>query len=191
VGVILVIGTMRNLCTKDAFKNCSYISVGEYTYGIPSVFYWGENAILKMGKFCSIASYVFIYLGGNHRSDWISTYPFPVFFPEAHHIKGHPATKGDVIIGNDVWIGNSAVILSGVTIGDGSVIGANAVVTKNVSPYSIVVGNPAREVKKRFSEEEVEILLKIKWWDWSIQKIKENLESICCNNIKQFLKIHG
>jgi len=176
--------------TKDAFKNHSNIMVGDYTYGIPKVLHWGENAKLKIGKFCSIADNVLIYLGGNHRTDWITTYPFPILFPEASHIKGHPATKGDVIIENDVWIGNYAVILSGVTVGDGAVIGANAVVAKNVSAYSIVVGNPAREIKKRFSEEEIEILLKIKWWDWPIQKIKENLELLCSNNIKQLLKIH-
>lgn len=176
--------------TKDAFKNHSNIMVGDYTYGLPKVFHWGEDAKLRIGKFCSIAENVLIYLGGNHRTDWITTYPFPWIFPEAHHIKGHPATKGDVIIGNDVWIGNFAVILSGVTVGDGAVIGANAVVTKNVSQYSIVVGNPAREIKKRFSEEEIEILIKIKWWDWPIQKIKENLELLCSNNIKQLLKIH-
>jgi acetyltransferase-like isoleucine patch superfamily enzyme len=183
-----------NICNlKEEFKNYSNILVGEFTYsdGLPVIRHFGEKAQLRIGKFCSIATNVFIYLGGNHRIDWISTYPFNLRFREALHIKGHPATKGDVIIGNDVWIGDSAVILSGITVGDGAVIGANAVVTKNVSAYSIVAGNPAREVKKRFTEEEIEILLKIKWWDWSIQKIIEHVEMICSNNIKQFLKVHG
>jgi acetyltransferase-like isoleucine patch superfamily enzyme len=178
--------------TKEVFKNQSNIQIGDFTYsvGVPNVLFLESTAQLIIGKFCSIANNVYIYLGGNHRTDWISTYPFPVLFKEAYHIKGHPATKGDVIIGNDVWIGDSAVILSGVIVGDGSVIGANAVVTKNISPYSIVAGNPAREVKKRFTEEEIEKLLKIKWWDWSIQKIIKNVELICSNNINQFFKAH-
>jgi acetyltransferase-like isoleucine patch superfamily enzyme len=180
---------MNPFYTKDAFKDKSNITAGEYSYGIPTVFHYGENVRLEIGKFCSIASNVCIYLDGNHRTDWISTYPFPPFFPEAAQIKGHHVTKGDVIIGNDVWIGNFAVILSGVTVGDGAVIGAYAVVAKNVSPYSIVVGNPAREVKKRFAEEEIEALLKLKWWDWPIEKIKDNFEFLCSNNIKRFLEI--
>lgn len=167
-------------------KNIDYnkYQVGEFTYGTPKVLDWGEGATLVIGKFCSIADDVTIFLGGNHRTDWVSTYPFNVLndeFPNAKEIKGHPISKGDVIIGNDVWIGKGASILSGVLIGDGAVIGAETVVTKDVEPYSICVGNPGKVIKKRFSDYEIELLLKIKWWDWSTKKINEEIEFLCGN----------
>ena len=144
--------------------------------------------LLKIGKFCSIANDVQIFLGGNHRIDWITTYPFSVLnsWPEAKDIKGHPCTKGDVIIGNDVWIGRKTLILSGVTIGDGAIVGARSVVTKDVAPYSIVAGNPAKLIRKRFDEKTIEKLLEIKWWDWNLEKIKKNLPLLLSNNIEQF-----
>jgi len=161
--------------------------IGDYTYGIPKIFFpKSKNTRLKIGKFCSISDGVIIFLGGNHRTDWISTYPFMYFvgeWPEAKDIPGHPASKGDVIIGNDVWFGYGAMIMSGITIGDGAVIGAGAVVTKDVEPYSIVAGNPAQLIRKRFDEETIRQLLKIKWWDWPIDKIKANIEVILSTDI--------
>jgi len=139
--------------------------VGEYTYGVPTVIF--PHGKLKIGKFCSIAWNVTIFLGGNHRSDWIASYPFPTSFdrfPSARGIEDFLQTRGDVTIGNDVWIGINAIILSGVTIGDGAVIGAGSVVTGDVEPYAIVSGNPARLIRKRFSDEEIEKLLEIRWW---------------------------
>jgi len=170
--------------TKDFLKGPFY-NIGDYTYGCPRVFEWGEGAKLKIGKYCSIAEAVNIFLGGNHRLDWITTYPFMSIFDwkEAENLKGHPATKGDVVIGNDVWIGHGATILSGVKIGDGAVIGAAAVVAKDVEPYSVVVGNPAKEVKKRFPNNVIVKLLKLKWWDWPEDKIKENLPVLCSSSI--------
>ena len=135
-----------------------------------------------IGKYCSIADGVEILLGGNHRYDWITTYPFPSFnndWPEASTIEGVLTTNGDVIIGNDVWICQGAIILSGVRIGDGAIIGARAVVSKDVSSYSIVAGNPAREIKRRFNDETINKLLKIKWWDWPPEKIKKNIKMLC------------
>jgi len=179
--------------TKDLFWDKPY-QIGEFTYGRPQIFDWGEGANLTIGKFCSIAEGVKIFLGGNHRIDWISTYPFNVLnkdFPTAINIKGHPVSKGDVIIGNDVWIGYGATILSGVIIGSGAVIGANAVVTKNVSPYSIIVGNPSKEIKKRFSEEIIELLIGISWWDWPIEKIQNNLHLLCSNNVEELSLQYG
>jgi acetyltransferase-like isoleucine patch superfamily enzyme len=132
---------------------------------------WKERPIvkLKVGAYCSFAKEVKIFLGGNHNVDWISTYPFCSML----HTKNtkHPSSKGDIIIGNDVWIGWGSTILSGVTIGDGAVVGAEAVVAKDIAPYSIVVGNPAREVKKRFDDETIEYLLELKWWDWEEDKV--------------------
>ena len=145
--------------------------VGRGTYGDPMIRSWKEKpaAKLKVGAYCSFAKMVQIFLGGEHNTDWISTYPFC----SMQHAKNkdHPRTKGDVIIGNDVWIGWGATILSGVTIGDGAVIGAEAVVAKDVAPYAIVVGNPAREIRKRFCDSTIEYLLELKWWDWEEDKV--------------------
>lgn len=177
--------------TKDVLVGDVY-DIGDYTYGLPKVFEWGEGAKLRIGKFCSIAEDVKIFLGGNHRTDWITTYPFMAIFndwKEVENLKGHPSSKGDVVVGNDVWIGNGAVILSGVTIGDGAVIGASAVVTKDVNTYSIVVGNPAHEVKKRFSDEIINYLIKLQWWNWPLENIKKNAGLLCSDNIKGIIEL--
>lgn len=110
--------------------------------------------------------------GGEHRSDWMSTYPFNVFLKEDfENIKGHPATKGQVTIGNDVWIGSGATILSGVTIGDGAVIGTNALVAGDVPSYAIYAGNPAKLIRYRFDDEVIAKLKEMKWWDWNYELI--------------------
>jgi acetyltransferase-like isoleucine patch superfamily enzyme len=167
--------------------NYKKYNIGEYTYGEPLI-YDGRNASkLSIGKFCSIAFDVHIMLSGNHRTDWVTTYPFSDFRAFRAFL-GHPSSKGDVVIGNDVWIGRSAKILSGVTIGDGAVIGTEAVVAKSVPPYSIFVGNPARLVKKRFSDSQIENLLEIKWWDWEFEKIKANMPLLLDNNIDAFIR---
>lgn len=147
---------------------------------------FGEDFVfdkLEIGKFCSIGSGASFILAGNqgHNHRWISAYSFNVeIFPNA---KNGFRTKGDTIIGNDVWIGTEAVIMPGVKIGDGAVIGTRAVVTKDVEPYTVVVGNPAQAVKKRFLEEEIEKLLEIKWWDWEVEEINEALPYICSEDV--------
>lgn len=176
----------KSLYTKAIFKDSRVADIGEYTYGKPRIMTWGEESRLKIGRFCSIAEGVTIFLSGNHRTDWVTTYPFPVFgedWPEATGIKGHPASKGDVVIGNDVWIAYGATILSGVTIGDGAAIAARAVVTKDVAPYAIVAGNPAVEIKKRFDPDTIDLLLEVKWWDWPVEKIKANMHILCSGDI--------
>ncbi len=167
--------------------------IGEFTYGRPAIHWLGEDAKLMIGRFCSIADGVRIYLGGNHRTDWITTYPFPAqpinqLFPGADQISGHPATKGDVTIGNDVWLANQTSILSGVTIGDGAAVGANAVVTKDVAPYTIVAGNPARVTGQRFSDQQIQDLLEIRWWDWEFEKIQQYVPLLCCSDIDAFIE---
>lgn len=145
-----------------------------------------ENFIfdkLEIGKFCSIGSGASFILAGNqgHNHKWISAYPFSQeIFPNA---KDGFETKGDTIIGNDVWIGTEAIIMPGIKIGDGSVIGTRAVVTKDVEPYTVVGGNPAKVIKKRFSDEDIEKLLEIKWWSWDVKKINEALPCICSEDI--------
>jgi acetyltransferase-like isoleucine patch superfamily enzyme len=175
--------------TNEILENPLY-DIGEYTYGSPRILSYGEGARLQIGSYCSIAVEVQIFLGGEHRPDWVTTYPFPPLsgdWPEARGIEGTPATKGDVVIGNDVWIGHGATILSGVTIGDGAVVGAMAVVAKDVPPYAIVVGNPARVVKVRFDEATVARLLEIKWWEWPEARIRENIRLLCSDRIEQFI----
>ncbi len=182
---------LKNSLFIKRYKKSYCTSFGEHSYaGSINVKSWGEGTSYSVGKYCSIADNITIFLGGNHRTDWISTYPFPSFshiFYEAGIIQGHPATKGNVVIGNDVWIGSHVTILSGVTIGDGAVVGAYSVVARNVPPYSIVVGNPARVIRYRFDERTIELLLKIKWWDWPLEKIRQNVELLCSNNIEKFL----
>jgi len=184
----------RSVFTQDLLFD-KYLSVGDYTYGKPEILKFpnGETGNVIIGKFCSIATDVKIFTGGNHRVEWVSTYPFNQFnqeFPLAADILGQPATKGDVIIGNDVWIGQGAVILSGVKIGDGAVIGTCTVVSKDVEPYAIVVGNPMKMVKKRFDDEVIEKLLLIKWWNWDILKIKQEVRQLCSENINDFVNKH-
>jgi virginiamycin A acetyltransferase len=170
-------------------KNPRYAaySIGKISFGYPKVRSWGEIATLKIGNFCSIAPGVNIVLGGERRVDWVTTYPFNKILHEYKCIKGHPTTKGDIIIGNDVWIGMNATILSGVTIGNGAVIGANSLVTNDVESYMIVGGNPAKPIRKRFDQQTIDKLLKIKWWDWEIEKIKRNVPDLLSNQVEHFL----
>jgi len=177
--------------TRDILIGDSY-RIGEFTYGRPKVIAFTKDTKLIIGKFCSIAANVKIVLGADHRMDWVSTYPFPALgkiWPEADGMKGHPASKGDVVIGNDVWIAEGAVILSGVKIGDGAVIGSQAVVSKDVAPYAVVSGNPARFVKNRFDEDTIKMLLQIQWWNWPVEKIRQHLHLICSRKIDEFLRI--
>lgn len=144
---------------------------------------------LKIGKFCSIACGAkFIFTSANHTLSSLSTYPFPLFFEEwgldIKNVTKAWDNKGDIVIGNDVWIGYEAVILSGVTIGDGAIIGTRAVVTKDIPPYTIVGGVPAKPIRKRFDEETIASLLEIKWWDWPEEKISQSISAIQSGNIE-------
>ena len=143
----------------------------------------------KIGKFCSIACGAkFLFTSGNHSMKSLSTYTFPIFFDEweldAKDIRDAWDNKGDTVIGNDVWIGYEAVIMSGVTIGDGAVIGARAVVTKDVPPYTIVGGVPAKPIRRRFDDAAIEKLEALRWWDWEFEKIKRNIPVIQSGDIE-------
>ena len=166
-------------------------NIGKYTYGLPKIFKLENSSQLEIGKFCSIANDVKIFLDGEHEYQNISTYPFGYFKEFTSKERYQTKSKGKITIGNDVWIGYGVTILSGVNIGDGAVIGACALVNKNVEPYSIVGGVPAKIIRKRFDDKTIEKLLKIKWWNWSDEKIQKNIKTLYSNNLKEFLKNNG
>ena len=183
---------------KNIIKNPNII-VGDYTYydDFENVENFEKNVKyhfdfvgdkLIIGKFCMIASDVkFIMNGGNHLTKAISTYPFSIFGHGWEHAmdgKEHPY-KGDTKIGNDVWIGYNSTIMPGITIGDGAIIATNSTVVKDVEPYTIVGGNPANEIKKRFSKNVIERLLKLKWWDWDIERITRNVQHLTDINVEK------
>jgi len=182
---------------KNVVANPNII-VGDYTYyddfenvdnfekNVKYLFDFNGDKLI-IGKFCMIASDVtFIMNGANHLSEAVTSYPFAIFgqdWSDAMQGKTYP-NKGNTTIGNDVWIGYGATIMPGVTVGDGAIIATKAVVTKDVEPYSIVGGNPAREIRKRFSDEEIKELLEIRWWDWPIEKITEHVQQLTGRELK-------
>lgn len=151
--------------------------VGCFTYGDSNIKWrwWGEDTEFSIGRFCSIVENCQIFLGGNHRVDWVSTFPFGHAYADElgrYEIDGHPKTNGSVTIGNDVWIGANATIMSGVHIGDGAVIAANSHVVKDIGAYEMVGGNPAKTIRARFSSEIVDLLLALQWWALPVAEIR-------------------
>lgn len=147
---------------------------------------------LIIGKFCSLAYGVrFLFNSANHNMDSLSTYPFPIFYEEwgldPKDVTSSWSNKGDIIIGNDVWIGYEAVIMAGVTIGDGAIIGTRALVTKDVPPYTIVGGIPAKPIRKRFSEQTIASLLELEWWNWPKERIAKNIHAIQSGYLEQLI----
>ncbi len=190
--IIFPLENYKRLCfLKNIITNPNII-VGDYTYydDFEEVHNFEKNVKyhfdftgdqLIIGKFCMIASDVkFIMNGANHLSNAISTYPFSIFgngWENAMEGKTYP-NKGNIEIGNDVWIGYNATIMAGVKIGDGAIIATNSTVVSDVEPYSIVGGNPAKEIKKRFSSDVISRLLKLQWWNWDIEKITKNVQNL-------------
>lgn len=176
----------RTCFLKNIIKNPNII-VGDYTYydDPDDVYNFEKNVLyhfdfigdkLIIGKFCQIASGVrFIMNGGNHYLDGYSSFPFVMFKSSWPHVPFISTNKGDTVVGNDVWFGNSVTIMPGIQIGDGAIIATNSVVTHDVKPYSIVGGNPAQVIRKRFDQDTIDFLLDLKWWDWSIEKISDNV----------------
>lgn len=160
------------------------------SYLAPYLFPLSKDSLI-IGKFVQIAHGVrFITSSANHKMSGFSTYPFNTFMmtpqttsEDITAMFEDAQNRGDTVVGNDVWIGMNAVIMPGVKIGDGAIIGANSVVTKNVEPYTVVGGNPATIIKKRFDEQTIDALLNIKWWDWSIEKIEKNIDVITGNDL--------
>ncbi len=200
-----------SIVIKDSVKS-KHVTVGEHSYY--AGYYHGkafDDCIMYLdelddvhpadqmdgliiGKFCSIATGAQFMLGGTqgHNYNWISNYPldfldddydnYQTIPPKAHQL------KGDTVIGNDVWIGADALIMPGIRIGNGAVVGARAVVTKNIGSYEIWAGNPARLIKKRFSDDEIAMLLELKWWNWNLDKIKQHLDIIRSNDVRSLFE---
>lgn len=188
-----IAGYDKEIYVKPTIKN-SNIIVGDFTYIADSDFeshvthhYEWNGDKLIIGKFCQIAAGVeFVMNGANHQMNAISTYPF--YTLEGWKMEPPAASdmplKGDSVIGNDVWIGQNAVILPGVHIGDGAIIGANSVVGSDIPPYTIVVGNPARETRKRFDDELIQLLQIFKWWDKSIEEINQLIPLLTSSDLE-------
>lgn len=186
---------LKNVITKDNIEVGDYTIYNDFCHD-PRDFeknnvlyhYPINKDKLIIGKFCSIACRAkFLMTSGNHSMKSLSTYTFPIFYEEwdeTLNVKDAWYNKGDIIIGNDVWIGYDAVIMSGVKIGDGAIIGTRALVTKDVPPYTIVGGVPAKPIKKRYDDNIISKLLEIKWWDWPAEKIKANIKYIQVGDIK-------
>jgi acetyltransferase-like isoleucine patch superfamily enzyme len=183
------------IVTKDFLKGDNYV-IGDYTYGSPKVYVFGTKRKLYIGRFCSISECT-ILLGSEHIRH-ISTYPFATTPPFCSHIKKdikakllkHDVSKGDIRIGNDVWLGMGSMILSGLTIGDGAIIGADALISRDVEPYAIMVGNPAKCIGKRFDDDFIEKLLIMRWWDWPEEVILKNINVISLNDIDKLWKVY-
>lgn len=195
-----IAGVTRTVFLKNIISNPQII-VGDYTYYDDpedvknfekNVLYLFEfmNDKLIIGKFCQLATGVrFIMNGSNHAMNGFSTYPFKVFGGEWSKASLAAQSKGDTIVGNDVWIGNGATIMQGIKIGDGAIIGTNSLVTKDVEPYTVVGGNPATEIRKRFDAETIKLLQALKWWDWNIEKITEHLDVLTSGKLADLQKL--
>lgn len=187
-----------NYFLKDNLRNEiseNLAKVGKWSYGNPKIYRWNWKDKIYIGNFCSLGPEIKIIVGGNHRKDWVTTSPLPADtfnfndnFLNAQKIKNFNYSKGDLHIENDVWIGAFSIIFSGVRLGNGSVIAAGSVVTKDVEPYTIVGGNPAKFIKKRFTKKRINFLNSSKWWELDDKKIDLLSKYLLNENIDLFIK---
>ena len=166
------------------------VEIGDFTYGPPpNIRYWGGDYSLQIGKYCSLADQVTFFLGGDHSINSITTSPLRLFYGEFKRgaLTSPRKAKRSTFVGNDVWIGSGATIMSGVKIGHGAVIGARAVVASDVPPYAVYAGNPARLIKYRFSDQIIQKLIRLEWWNWSIEKTSVYLTELTSEPTEQLL----
>lgn len=174
----------------DERPDLKAFDIGKYSWGHLTVANRNPGCTLTIGRYCSFAFGVEVFLGGEHRVDFVSTYRFGAYPPFDERYRPDDQTaisRGDVTIGNDVWVGRGAMILSGVTLGDGVVVGAGSVVRQSAPPYAIVVGNPARTAGFRFPAEQIEALLRIKWWEWDEDRVVDALDLIMSDDVQRFI----
>ena len=174
----------------DQKKHLAGWPIGAWSYGDFQAIAFDPGDSITVGKYCSFSSGIKILLGGEHRSDCVTTYPFRYLWPEAKGLPPSRFTKGSVTIGNDVWVGMDVTILSGVEIGNGAIIGARAVVAKSVPPYGVVVGNPGRVIKYRFDSATISALERIAWWNWSDDRVREALPRLA-SDPAEFIATYG
>lgn len=177
----------------DLRTDLSDCEIGAFSWGHLSVSNRSPGCVLRIGRYCSFAYGVEVLLGGEHRTDFVSSYRFGSYPPFNAGYRPDEETamgRGDVSIGNDVWIGHRSMILSGVTLGDGVVVGAGSVVRASAPPYAIVMGNPARVAGFRFPTEQVEALLRIRWWDWDEARVAGALPTMMSQDIQAFIDAH-
>jgi len=182
-------GTLALQEEAQAFIADGTLVMGRESYYAPRVRkYKGDTGRVIVANFASVAADADFYVGGMHRTEWVSQYGLRTMLelPGAYE-DGFPYGRGDIVVGSDTWITNGTTVMSGVTIGDGAVVGTKAVLAKDVRPYAIVVGNPAREIGRRFTDEQVEALLRIKWWDWPTELVKERVALLCNPDIDGFI----
>lgn len=180
------------ICNQNKYAVENLVEVGDFTYGVPQINFIGhKNAYISIGRFCSFANGVKLFAGGEHHKEYVSTYPFSMFFNGRYKVGTHAEAKGPIIIGNDVWFGADAKVMSGVTIGDGAIIGAGAVVAKNIPPYAIVAGNPAKIISFRFDDETIKRLLDIKWWNWDYSMLDKAVPYIQSSNMEGLFSLYG
>ncbi|HEV2060272.1 MAG TPA: CatB-related O-acetyltransferase [Solirubrobacteraceae bacterium] len=163
--------------------------MGNMSYYAPNVIrFKGDTGRVIIGNFASIAPDADFYVGGLHRIEWVSLYGLRAMLelPGAYE-DGFTHGRGDIVVGSDTWVTNGCTVMSGVTIGDGAVVGTKAVVARDVRPYAIVVGNPAREIGRRFSDAQVEALLRIRWWDWPTELVKERVDVLSSPDVDAFI----
>jgi acetyltransferase-like isoleucine patch superfamily enzyme len=163
--------------------------MGTMSYYAPNVIkYTGDTGRVVVGNFASVAPDADFYVGGQHRTEWVSQYGLRAMLalPGAHE-DGFTHGRGDIVVGSDTWVTNGCTVMSGVTIGDGAVVGTKAVVAKDVRPYAVVVGNPAREIRRRFSDAQIDALLRIRWWDWPTETVKAHVDLIASPNVDAFI----
>ena len=175
---------------KLKFKDC--LTIGKYTYGLERNCFIGlsPKAPIRIGKYCSFGPDVKIFLNAEHQIDLVSTFPLKTLLKQKSPWPNLDVTsKGGVEIGNDVWVGANSLIMSGINISNGAVIGAGSIVTKDVGPYEVVAGNPAKKIKCRFNDKQIYSLLRIKWWDWKEEKIIKYIDDFY-GDINKFIKLH-
>lgn len=173
----------------ERYADMPFVSFGKHTYGDMQILAWDALTRLDVGDYCSFGPGTVAMLGGEHRPDWVTTFPFTARggWPEVADVPGHPMSRGDISVGSDVWVGVGATLLSGARIGHGAVIGARTVVQGAVPPYAIVTGNPMRFVNWRFQESVRKALIEIAWWGWPEERLRKALPHLVSADIAAFI----